>query len=88
MTRLDVIHKRGVAPTEGNLRFAIGQTREHNILSENGHEWFEDKKKKTRSCKRCFRVETNPENWTQVPNPVFTGEDIQAFIEVNGRTEQ
>jgi hypothetical protein len=85
MTRMELFRNRGLKITESSLRFAIGQTQEHNILSENGHEWFEDKKKKTRSCKRCFRVETNPDNWTQVPNPVFTLEDIEAFIEVNGR---
>lgn len=77
------LRNREIKLTPFDLRFAQGQKREHNVLSNDGHEWQIAKHGQVRTCTKCFRQECSPPKWVPVPNSQFSTEDISALIALN-----
>lgn len=66
-----------------DVRFAKGQMKDHNALSEDGHEWEVAEHGQTRRCVKCLISQCCPPKWVGFPSSSFTKEDIPALIRIN-----
>lgn len=66
-----------------DVKFAKGQMRDHNALSEDGHEWEIAEHGQTRQCVKCMICQCCPPNWVGFPVSNFTKEDIPELIRIN-----
>lgn len=66
-----------------DVKFAKGQMRDHNALSEDGHEWEIAENGQTRHCVKCKIAQCCPPSWVGFPSSSFTIEDIPALIWMN-----
>jgi hypothetical protein len=60
-----------------DIKFMKAQTKEHSILSEDGHEWQVSSHGQTRQCTKCLALQCSPPVWTGFPaSTSITKEDI------------
>ena len=66
-------------------QYVAGQTREHNVLSADGHEWVvsEENDGQTRHCRKCCLSQCCPPHWVPIPHTNFSTEDIEKLILMN-----
>lgn len=69
--------------TPFDQKFIKAQTKEHSILSKNGHEWEVSESGQTRLCIKCMAIECSPPHWVPVPPTSFSLEEIKKAIENN-----
>lgn len=66
--------------TTFDKKYIRAQTKEHNVLSENGHVWEEAKHGQTRHCTRCWLIQCTPPYWVPIPHTHFSKTMIEAQI--------